>query len=364
MAVPAEATRTEQQVTQFIEELVNEINNANAIRTRNGQQPLNQKEIADMIEKRLEKYEQTLSSTWAKNLSQIDGKRPDENAANKMLIEIRKDIGGLDFAHYNLQVELTNKIAEKISPERQKLMDLQLQDRLGASILLRGLVHDLKQERDQGGNSVNIDVNDLKNELTNRATKFQTTIIKDGKPEYKPLQKNEHWDKVREYQHMKNEYLSAKIKVETTKKALDTVEKSLSKLHNQSSALHRFFHGGKKPDKATHLQQKLALENDRDRLKLELTQAKKTVEQTREKVMEKYRENSFLPSRSHHITQKLNELIKDARKDAMELDKNPLPPDRGNRYVQQPVQGHVPGQVQGHAQGLGQGQSAQGLGQG
>jgi hypothetical protein len=360
--VTHEATRTEQQVTQFIEELINAIN----VRKNNGE-VLTQQNVADMIEKQLEKYENTLNKTWAEKLSQIDGSRPDENAARKMLSEIRKDIGGLDFAHYNLQVQLTNSITEKTSSERQKLIDPHLQDKLGASILLRGLAHDLRNGKDQGGKEVRIDMEkdskDLKIPLTDAATKFQT-IDATGKSEYKPLQKNEHWDKIREYTHMRNEYLSAKIKVETTKKALDTVEKNLNKLHNQSSALHRFFHGGKKPDKVTHLQQKLALENQRDKLKLELKQAKETVEKTRE--------NSILPSRSHHITQKLTELIKDARKEAIELDRNPLPPDRGNRYVQQPVQGHVPGQVQGHAQGhvqrhaqgLGQGQPAQGLGQG
>jgi hypothetical protein len=143
--VTHEATRTEQQVTQFIEELINAIN----ARTSKGE-TLNQQDVANMIEEQLKKYEQTLSRTWAENLSQIDGKRPNENDANKMLTEIRGDIGGLDFAHYNLQVQLANSIAEKTSPERQKLIDPQLQDKLGASILLRGLAHDLREKKDQG----------------------------------------------------------------------------------------------------------------------------------------------------------------------------------------------------------------------
>jgi hypothetical protein len=336
--MPGQATQTEEEVTRFIEQLMQAIE---ARKQANPAKPVDQKEVAELIEKQLKEYEEKLSKAWARNLAQVPGgdRYNNDHEAGKMLNNIRQDIGGLDFAHHNLQQKIAESLMEKVSSEGQKLIDPRLQDQLGASILMKGLAQDLKQGRDQGGNQVKLDINVLDNRHLERALNNQVTK---GAGNQYPLRTNEHWDKVREYQNMRNEYLSAKVAMERTKKEIEIKEKQLKNLHNQNSSFYRLMHGGKKPDKATHIENKLKLTNQIDDLKDQLKQAEGKVQEIRGKAHQTYKEHTILPSSSHHITQKLDELIKQERKAAIQHDReHPAPLDRGYRSGPQPVPQHV-----------------------
>jgi hypothetical protein len=140
--------------------------------------------------------------------------------------------------------------------------------------------------------------------------------------------------------------------MESIKKAIDTVKKQLDDLDKLNNPFRRAFTSrqsrnriskelaksktpsGKKLDKADPIQLKRRLTAHMQYLKRQLNEATQTVEQIKGKVYSAYTGDSTFKgafSRDHHITDKLNGMIKEETRLARIWDrKHPSTPDQRN----------------------------------
>jgi hypothetical protein len=289
-----------QEISNFIETMVQILNRQN--------QNFTKQQMMDLFNEHLAQYHQRLQKEWQEQLLQAGFKNH-----GYLIDEIKKDIQDLDFNRSNLQQEISRSLGDKVSPERQKRMMIppELSEKLEAAVRLEKLADHLQ---DRGGLSPDPVL--LKNKLT-------------GDLELKNRVIDPHWEKIREYQYMRNQYLSAKAESERTKIDLAKAEKDLNKLHEKNNSFYRLFNGGKKPDKAEHIKTKLKLENQIDDLKGQLMKEEETVSQIREKAYQAFREDAPLGglfSSDHHITEKLDQLIAKERERSIEYQRDYRPP--------------------------------------
>jgi hypothetical protein len=309
-------TNCSQEISNFIQTMVQVLERQN--------QNFTEQQMMDLFNEHLTQYQHQLQKEWQEQLLQAGFKNH-----GYLIDEINKDIQDLDFNRSNLQQEISRSLGDKVSPERYKRMMIppQLSEKLEAAIRLKKLADHLQ---DRGG--LSSDPNLLKKQLT-EDLELKNRVI------------DPHWEKIREYQYMRNQYLSAKIEMERTKKQLDQAEKNLNNLHNKNNSLYRFFNGTKKPDKAKHIEEKLKLENQINDLKGQLMKAEETVKQVREQAYQVFRENAPLGgsfSSDRHITEKLGQLIAKERDQSIEYQRDYRPPSPVSYAAQvSPVPQHV-----------------------
>jgi hypothetical protein len=256
-------THTEQEVVNFVAQLMEAID----AQVKSGK-TLDNQLVQDMLKKQLNENEQGIQNEIQKNLQQMGyGNNHSPSLVANIQDEIKRQ--KLDFQETNVKTTVSQSVRNHVLSQHQAAVTPETQDRLAASVVFKKMLDDMEKGK------LTLSSRDLANPQA-LAQKLQA-IPGD-------IRKNEHWDKVREIDHDRSQYLFAKdlmeradkgIKVAT--KNLETAQKNLKS--EQHGPIGKFF--SRFTNNANHDKRIGILENEVNKRRFELNNANNELEQAK-----------------------------------------------------------------------------------